>query len=259
MVPAMLPWGRCSDAALKGYLSFDKSDRYLFYLLQALLHPPTPWSLGWPLFNFFFQSFAPLIFSDAFWYSEFEYPISFLNFGKKCRSKPFESQFWPILTVFVMLCGVQSPRWSSYLIRTKYYFFASFWRINRLFYQIICAQWRLVFGDFHRQCTADRPFAAGVQNSSEVVLDYWSKNSKLVWARVRSCRLESCHLDDSPRQEYGNDDMPIISKALLSWDIKTWHGSGWQDQMHGSLCERPREALSSWSQPLQGTHNFGYF
>ena len=32
-----------------------------------------------------------------------------------------------------MLCGAQSPRRSSHLIRAKYYLFASFWRINHLF------------------------------------------------------------------------------------------------------------------------------
>ena len=32
--------------------------------------------------------------------------------------------------------------------------------------------------------------------------------------------------------------MPNIPKALLSRDIKTLQGSGWQDQMHGSLHER---------------------
>ena len=54
-----------------------------------------------------------------------------------------------------------------------------------------------------------------------VVLGYWSKNSKLLSADVRCCHCESFHLSDSPRQEYDNDDMPDVPKALLSMDIKT--------------------------------------
>ena len=61
--------------------------------------------------------------------------------GKNCRSRPFESEFWPILTVFVIRCGVQSPRWSRRLIRAKDYLFAAFWYIDHLFYRIVGAQW----------------------------------------------------------------------------------------------------------------------
>ena len=112
------------------------------------------------------------------------------------------------------------------------------------------AQWLLVYGNFHRQCTADHPVTIGVQNSVVVVKSYWSKNSKLLWVRGRSCHRESFHPGDSPRQEYDNDDMPNITKALMSRDIKTWQGSVWQDQMHGSLHERPiKHYILSSSQP----------
>ena len=152
---------------------------------------------------------------------------------------PFESQFWPTLTAFVILCGVQPLKWSSHMLIAKYCLFASFRCINHLFCGIICAQWPFVSGDFHQQCTADRPVATGAQNSLKVVLGDWSRNSKLLWACVWSCHPESCHLGDSPRQEYDMDDMTNIPKALLSWDMKACQGSGWPDQMHGSWYELP--------------------
>ena len=98
-------------------------------------------------------------------------------------------------------------------MRTKYYLLASFWCTNHRFLSSSLRAMTICFGDFHRQCTVDRPVTAGVQNSLDVVLGCWSKNSRLLRARIRSCHPQSCHLGDSPRQEYDNDDMPDIHKA----------------------------------------------
>ena len=74
-----------------------------------------------------------------------------------------------------------------------------------------------------------RPVTAGVQSPLEVVLDYRSKNSKycefvsdlvissiVIWVIVqdRSTTMTKCPTG--------------IPKALLSWEIKTSQGSGWQ-------------------------------
>ena len=98
-----------------------------------------------------FQGFAPRNFSDAFFFTLISNILSvfFSKFGRNCHSRPFESQFWPILTVFVILCGVQSPWWSNHLTRAKHYLLASFWCITHFFCRKVCAQWLFVFGDFH--------------------------------------------------------------------------------------------------------------
>ena len=63
--------------------------------------------------------------------------VSLVKFwGKNYRSRPFERQFWPILTVFVILSMAQSPRWASHLIIAKNGLFASFSCINHLFLSI---------------------------------------------------------------------------------------------------------------------------
>ena len=75
-----------------------------------------------------------------------------------------------------------------------------------------------VFGDFHRQCTADRPVTIGVQNSMVAIgpktVNYYEHASDLVIAGPFISVLLQ-------RLEYGNDDMPNIPKALLFRDIKT--------------------------------------
>ena len=53
--------------------------------------------LGWPLFNFLSQSFAPRIFSDAIWHVAFKYRIGLSNFGKIAvagRLNVYFGQFW---------------------------------------------------------------------------------------------------------------------------------------------------------------------
>ena len=74
----------------------------------------------------------------------------------KWHRRPFESQFWLILTVPVILCWVQHPRCPGHLKRSKYCLFAPFWCINHFFCQIVYAQCQFVFRDFGRQCTAYR-------------------------------------------------------------------------------------------------------
>ena len=63
-----------------------------------------------PFLTFVPKFYSPHFFSDAVRYADFEYFIGFSKFGKNCRSRPIEIQLWPILTVFVILCGVQFPR-----------------------------------------------------------------------------------------------------------------------------------------------------
>ena len=93
--------------------------------------------VGWPRFNFFVSNFR----SPHLCLMQFDTLISNIvsisqNSGKFCSSRPFECQFWPILTGFVILCAAQSPRWSSHLMRAKYCLFASFWPINHPFLSI---------------------------------------------------------------------------------------------------------------------------
>ena len=76
---------------------------------------------------------------------------------------------------------------------------------------------------------ADRSVTTGVQNPLEVVLGYWSKNSKLLLARVQFCHQESCHLGESPGQEYDNDDMPIFMKHFCLGTSK--HNSAQTDKI----------------------------
>ena len=86
--------------------------------------------LGWPLLKLLSQSFAPRIFSGAVWCAYFKYQIGFSKLEKIWRREPFESQFRQISTVFVILCGVQSPLWSRHRMIWKYLSFGSFWCIK---------------------------------------------------------------------------------------------------------------------------------
>ena len=109
------------------------------------------------------------------------------KFENNWINRHFESKFWSILTVSVILCGVQSTRWSCHLIRAKYCLFTSFSCVKHIFCGIVCTQRPFVFEDFHRQGTTDWLVGAGAQNYLEVVIGYWSKNSKLLWARAWFC------------------------------------------------------------------------
>ena len=93
-------------------------------------------ALGWTLFNLLLQSFAP-----ASSLMEFDTLMSNIvsvckNSKKIWRSRKFESKCLPILKVFVIVCGVQSPRWSNQPIQRKRRLFASFWSITHLFVSI---------------------------------------------------------------------------------------------------------------------------
>ena len=87
-----------------------------------------------PFFNFLLQSFAPCTFSDAVWNADSEYFISFFfNTQTVELAGLLKFKFWSILPVFVILCGVQSTRWSSHLIRAKYCLFTSLSCVNHIF------------------------------------------------------------------------------------------------------------------------------
>ena len=94
----------------------------------------------------------------------FQIGYRFIKFGGKWRSRPFESQFWPISTVFVILSLAHSPRWASHLIIATYWLFASFSCINHFFCQLVWPQWPFVLRDYHRRCTVDRSAAMSTQN-----------------------------------------------------------------------------------------------
>ena len=88
------------------------------------------WGLGWSLFTFFVSKFCSPFFPDKVWYADFKNCISFFfNLERNRCCRPFESQFWPVLTVSVMLCSVQPQRASRHLIMWNYHSFASFWTL----------------------------------------------------------------------------------------------------------------------------------
>ena len=52
----------------------------------------------------------------------------------KWRTRAFESYFWPILTVFIILCRVQPPGRYSQMIKANFRLFTSCWCIKKWCY-----------------------------------------------------------------------------------------------------------------------------
>ena len=90
-----------------------------------------------PFLTFCYKVLLPAFFLMQFYALISNIPSVFQNSGKNCHSRPFESQFWPISTVFVILCGVQSPRCSSHLIRANCYLFICFILVYQSYFSVI--------------------------------------------------------------------------------------------------------------------------
>ena len=72
-----------------------------------------------------------------------------------------------ILAVFIIQCGVQPPRWSTQLIKAKYYLFTSFWCIINLISISFCTMtiwnWRVPSVQPERR-RGERPAVVSTQN-----------------------------------------------------------------------------------------------
>ena len=81
--------------------------------------------------------------------------------------------------------------------------------------RIVCARRPFAFGDFHRKCTTDWLVGTGAQKYLEVVLGYWSKNSKLLLSTCLILSSRPCHLGDYPIQECDNDETLFLKHSCL--------------------------------------------
>ena len=149
-------------------------------------------------------------------------------------------QFWKSLLVnfdsFHHNVRSHPPRWSCHPIIAKYYLFASFWCISRLFLSnslrtmSICV-WRFPWA--MHSGSAGRYRCQKFFNSTCLILSSRGLSSR-----------------NSPRQEYDNDVLPMFIKHLCLGTPK--HDSA-QLTRSGAwlLIWTEQETLLSWSQPLQ--------
>ena len=144
---------------------------------------------GWSLFVLFGSKFCSPHFCGAIRCVDFQYTYyqnsQFWGTRTYEKTKRLQCPFWPILAVFMKLCGVQRSGWLNHLTKAKCCLLASFWHVNS---PAIVISFRTISYVLVYLLRGTR-FDTSGHRSLKVVLCYF-----YYAAILRTVNGESCHL-----------------------------------------------------------------